>query len=99
MVYAHALVKHKAFSLPKRRLRGNGLKVLQNAAIELKHLLKTELLHIRCKLLAADAAGAKHRNTLVPLGIELPSNVVWQLAELRRARINGLFERAGLILV
>ncbi len=62
MPHRDPLVEYEAFALPAAFFRGNGLEVLENAALEVIDRFETLHAHERGGFLAANAAGAEHRD-------------------------------------
>ena len=61
MIHCHAAIKDKAFALPAAVFLRDILKIFQNATLQMVDLVKALGLHQRACFLAADAAGAEHR--------------------------------------
>ena len=60
VAHAHALVEDEALAMPQAFLFGHMFEVIQNAALEVVHLLHTLGAGESGRLLAVDAAGAEH---------------------------------------
>ena len=56
-----ALIEDEALALPQALLRGHGFQIFQDAALQVINLVEALLLQIGRRLLAANAAGAEHR--------------------------------------
>src|SRR3954466_10458934 len=75
------LVEHKAFAAPAALALRHGFQIFQDAALEVIDLGKAARQQIRAGLFAADAAGAEHRDLLVPLRIERARRELLELAK------------------
>src|SRR5262245_16419092 len=62
MAKRDALVEHEAFAAPSAFFGRDLLEIFQDAALEVINLGKTLREQVRARLLAADAAGAEHRD-------------------------------------
>merc|ERR1712196_692236 len=60
VAHAHALVEDEALAMPQAFVFGHMFEVIQNAALEVVHLLHTLGASESGRFLAADAAGAEH---------------------------------------
>ena len=70
------------------------LEILQDASLQLIDLLKAFLLHERPRLLAPDAAGAKHHDRLLLQLRREFSHRLWKLAKVAHADRQSVFEGA-----
>src|SRR5690242_6022617 len=82
-----ALVEHEALAAPSALGLGDLLQIFQDAALEVIDFGKALGQQQRARLLAADAAGAEHRDLAMPGRIELFSD---ELLELAKARDLGI---------
>src|SRR5690349_10590690 len=87
-----ALVEHEALAAPAAVSFRNLLEISENATLKVIDLGKALREQMRARLLAADAAGAEHRDPLVPSGIELAGRELLELAEARDAGIARALE-------
>src|SRR5579872_3066721 len=71
MAERDTLVEHKTFAAPAALGLRHLFKIFQDAALEVVDLGKAAREQMRARLLAADAAGAEHRDAPVLCGIEL----------------------------
>src|SRR5215467_2135557 len=85
MTERDAFVEHKTFTAPAARGFRNVLQIFQNAALEVIDLRKTQCEQQRARFLAANAAGAEHRDPLVPGRIKLARGEILELTEGRDA--------------
>src|SRR5262245_18184623 len=76
-----ALVEHKTFAAPAALRLRYLFQIFQNAALEVIDLGKAAREQMRARLLAADAAGAEHRDPAMFGGIELTGGKILELAE------------------
>src|ERR1700720_150561 len=76
-----ALVKHKAFAAPAALGLRHLFQIFQNAALEVVDLVKPAREQVGAGLLAADAAGAEHRDPSVLCRIELSTGEIFEFAE------------------
>src|SRR5512139_1188963 len=67
----HAFVEHEALAAPAASLLRDLLEILQDPALEVIDLGKAARQQVRARLLAADAAGAEHRDPAVLGRIEM----------------------------
>src|SRR3954451_22512172 len=89
-----ALVEHKTFAAPAALGFGHAFEILQNAALEVIDLGKAARQQIGTRFLAADAAGAEHRDPAMFLRIEVTRRKLLELAKTPDAGIDGAFKRA-----
>ena len=94
MRHRDALVEDEAFALPQALLGGHGFQIFQDAALEMIDLCNPERADIGRRLLAAYAAGAVHGDLAPFERLTVVRNPVRKFAECRRARIDGVAERA-----
>src|SRR3984893_988802 len=87
MAERDALVEHEAFSTPTAFRLRHLFQISEDAALELIDLGKTLREQQRACLLAADAAGAEHRDPRVPRRIKLLRD---ELPEPSKARNPGI---------
>src|SRR5689334_13571129 len=88
MAQRNALVEHKAFAAPAAlRLRYH-FQIFQDAALEVIDLGKAAREQMRARLLAADAAGAEHRDPAVLGRIEPVGSKILELAEALDIRVD-----------
>src|SRR6478736_9207834 len=71
MAERDTFVEHEAFAAPATLSLGHLFQIFENAALEVIDLGKAAREQVRARLLAADAAGAEHRDFAVFGGIEL----------------------------
>src|SRR6476620_10392154 len=90
----HALVEHKAFAAPAAFMLRHAFEVFQDAALEVVDLAKPARQEKTARLLAADAAGAEHRDLPVSRRIELLRGKFLELPEARDAGINRAIKRS-----
>src|SRR5215475_3210173 len=89
-----ALVEHEAFAAPAALCFRHLFQISEDAALEVIDLGKPLRQQERGGLLAADAAGAEHRDLPVPGGIELLCGKIPELPEARDLGIDRALERA-----
>src|SRR5690242_15911982 len=94
MAERDAFVEHKALAAPTARGFRHLLEISQDAALEVVDLSEPTCEQQRTRFLAADAAGAEHRDPLVLRRIKLPRGEFLELTEGRDAGINRALERA-----
>src|SRR5262249_54066078 len=90
----NALVEHKAFAAPAAVLLAHLFQIFQNAAPQMIDLGKAAREQQARGLLAADAAGAEHRDTSVLCRIKLFSDEIPELAKACEAGIDRAVESA-----
>src|SRR3954471_19754154 len=93
MAERDALVEHEAFAAPAALGLRHLFQIFENAALEVIDLGKAAREQMRARLLAANAAGAEHRDFAVFGGIELLSRKILELAKTPDARIERAVER------
>ena len=98
MHHRDALIEHEALAVEAALGFGDRFEIFEDAALEVEHLLEPLLEHIGRGLLAANAAGAEHRD-LRMLGRIEPRHVILELGKALRLGIAGIAERAELHLV
>src|SRR3954471_13039709 len=94
MAERDALVEHEAFAAPAALGLRHLFQIFQDAALEVIDLGKAARQQMRARLLAADAAGAEHRDPQVFGRIELACRKLLELAKAPDAGIDGALERA-----
>src|SRR3954468_22991772 len=81
-------VEHKAFAAPAALARRHGFEIFQNPALEVINFRKAAREQIGAGLLAADAAGAEHRDLAMPLRIECARGEFLELSKMLDLRID-----------
>src|SRR4051794_16219227 len=81
-------VEHETFAAPAALAFGNGFQIFQDAALEVIDLGKAARQQIGAGFLAADAAGAEHRDLLVFLRIQGARRKILELAKTPDAGID-----------
>src|SRR3981189_2957963 len=94
MAERDAFVEHEAFAAPAALRLGDALQIAQDAALEVIDLVEPLRQQIGAGLLAADAAGAEHRDLAVLRRIELLRGKFLELAKTLYSRIERALERA-----
>src|SRR6201993_2643463 len=89
-----AFVEHKALPAPTALPLRHVLEISENAALEVIDLGKAACEQMRARLLAADAAGAEHRDPAMLGRIEMLRGKVLELAKALDAGIDRALERA-----
>src|ERR1700760_450646 len=89
-----AFIEHEARAVPTAVGFRDFLEISEDAALEVIDLGKAAREQVRARLLAADAAGAEHRDPAMPGRIEPPRGELLELAEARDAGIEGALETA-----
>src|SRR3954452_20444816 len=89
-----ALVEHEAFAAPAALGLRHLFQIFEDTALEVIDLGKAAREQMRARLLAADAAGAEHRDPAVLCRIELLCSKILELPETPDARIDRALERA-----
>src|SRR6266702_5851514 len=89
-----ALVEHEAFAAPAALRLRHFFQILQNAALEVIDLGKAAREQMRARLLAANAAGAEHRDAPVLGGIEPLGGKILELAKALDFGVDRALERA-----
>src|SRR6516162_11079507 len=89
-----AFVEHEALAAPAAVRLVHLFQIFQDAALEVIDLGKAAREQMRAGLLAADAAGAEHRDPAMLFGIEMPRGEIPELPEARDVRIKRAFEAA-----
>ena len=88
----HSLVEYEALTSPQTRFLGHCLQVFKDTALQVVHLLHSLLLQECSRLLAADAAGAEHRDSRLPFAAQQPvthaAKPVGKVAEANRLRVD-----------
>src|SRR5690606_31932913 len=92
MAHGYAIVEHETVAAPFALRLRHLLKVVENAALEMKDLFEAVAKHITGRLLATDAASAEHGHSLVPCRIEIGFYVIGEFAKRLGLRIHGAFE-------
>src|SRR5690606_2028518 len=92
MAHGYAIVEHETVAAPFALRLGHLLKVLENAALEMKYLFEAGAKHITGGLLATDATSAEHGYFLVPCRIKIGLYVIGEFGKRRGVRIHGAFE-------
>ena len=88
-----ALVEHETFAGKAALGLGHGFEILQNPALEVKHLFKALGQEIGRGLFAANAAGAEHRHFLVAGRVEMGFDIVLEFGEGLGRRIERALKR------
>src|SRR3954471_11519158 len=94
MAERDALVEHEAFAAPAALGLRHLFQIFENAALEVIDLSKAAREQMRARLLAADAAGAEHRDPAVLCRIELLGGKILELAKALDLGIDRTLERA-----
>src|SRR5690348_14806761 len=94
MAKRDALVEHEALAAPAALGFADLLQIFQDAALEVIDFGKALGQQQRARLLAADAAGAEHRDLAMPGRIELFGDEPLELAEARDPGIERALERS-----
>ena len=94
MAERDTLVEHEAFAAPAALCLGHLFEISKDAALEVIDLGKALREQIGARLLAANAAGAEHRDSAVLRRIELLRDEILELSEARNAGIDGAGEGA-----
>src|SRR5689334_757877 len=81
MAERDALVEHEALAAPPALRLRHLFQIFQDAALEVIDLGKAAREQMRARLLAADAAGAEHRDAPVLCGIEFLRGKILELAK------------------
>src|SRR6478735_8764081 len=81
MTECDALVEHETFAPPAALRLRHLFQIFQDAALEVIDLGKAAREQMRARLLAADAAGAEHRDPAVLCRIELLGGKILELAK------------------
>src|SRR5260370_19851544 len=84
-----AVVEHKTFATPAALGFRHALEISENAALEVIDLRKTAREQIGAGLLAADAAGAEHRDPPMFRRIEMARGKIPELPKTPDAGIDG----------
>src|ERR1700730_6104228 len=84
-----AVVEHETFATPAARGFRHALEISEDAALEVIDLRKTAREQIGAGLLAADAAGAEHRDAPVFRRIEMARGKILELPKTPYAGIEG----------
>src|SRR4051794_27060539 len=87
-----AFVEHEAFAAPAALLLRHAFQIAKNAALEVIDFGKSPRQQIGAGLLAANAAGAEHRDLAMPGRIELLRGKILELPEASDAGIDRAFE-------
>ncbi len=93
MSHGHAVIEHEAVALPATLRLRHLLQILEDAALEVINLLKALTKHIARRLLAANAAGAKHCDLLMLCRVVVSLDVVRKVSERFGLRVDRTFER------
>src|SRR6478752_1050620 len=93
MAERDTLVEYEAFAAPATLSLRHLFQIFENAALEVIDLGKATCEQVRARLLAADAAGAEHRDFAVFGGIELLGRKIFELAKAPDARVDRAVER------
>src|SRR6476620_3106091 len=94
MTECDALVEYKTFAAPAALRLRHLFEIFEDTALEVIDLRKAAREQMRARLLAADAAGAEHRDPAVLCGIEPDCGKILELAKAPDAGIDGAFERS-----
>src|ERR1700760_2482129 len=89
-----AFIEHEARAVPTAVGFRDFLEISEDAALEVIDLGKAAREQVRARLLAADAAGAEHRDPAMPGRIELLCGEILEFAKALDVRIDRAFERA-----
>src|SRR4051795_1278389 len=93
MAERDALVEHEAFAAPAALGLRHLFQIFENSALEVIDLGKAAREQVRARLLAADAAGAEHRDFAVLGGIEPLGRKFLELAKTPDAGVERAVER------
>src|SRR5437764_14492943 len=93
MAACHPLVEHEAFAAPTALRLRHLFQIVQDAALEVIDLGEAAREQMRARLLAADAAGAEHRDPPVFGGIELLRGKILELAKAPETGVDRTLER------
>src|SRR5262245_10458322 len=88
------LVEHKAFAAPAAFACRHVFQIFQDTALEVEYLGKAPRQQVSAGLLAADAAGAEHRDPAVLLRIQFAGRKILELAKAPDAGIDRTLEGA-----
>src|ERR1700742_56968 len=94
MAERDALVEHEALAAPAAFGFRDLLQISEDAALEVIDLGKTPREQQRARLLAADAAGAEHRDPCVLRRIELGRDKIPEVPEARDIRVERALKGA-----
>src|SRR5437016_2735039 len=94
MAERDTFVEHEAFAAPAALRLGHAFQVTQDAALEVIDFVESQRQQIGAGLLAADAAGAEHRDLAMLRWIEPLRGELLELAKTLYSRIDGALERA-----
>src|SRR5689334_21058809 len=90
--YGDPFVENEAFAAPETLLGRDALQVVQNASVEVIDFVETHLNQMGGRLLAANAAGAEHRDLAVAPRIEVRFHVLGKVAECGSFRVERALE-------
>ena len=90
----HAFVEYETFAAPAALLLRHAFEIAQDAALEVIDLVKSVRQQIGAGLLAADAAGAEHRDLPVLRRVEFLRGEILELPKALDAGIDRAFEGA-----
>src|SRR5262249_38316760 len=85
MTKRDTLVEHEALAAPAALGLRHLFQIFQDAALEVIDLRKSLRQQQRAGLLAADAAGAEHRDPLVPGGVKVLRGEILELTKARNS--------------
>src|SRR5258708_34601159 len=88
MTERDAVVEHKAFAAPAALRFRHPFQIFQDSALEVIDLAKAASEQIGAGLLAADAAGAEHRDPAMPGRIEMARGKILELPKALDAGID-----------
>src|ERR1700743_2545837 len=94
MAERDTLVEHETFAAPAALCLGHLFKIFKDAALEVVDVGKALREQIGTRLLAANAAGAEHRDSVMLRRIELLRDKILELPETRNAGIDRVGEGA-----
>src|SRR5437879_8246239 len=94
MAERDALVEHEALAAPAALRLRYFFQIFQDATLEVIDLGKAAREQMRARLLAADAAGAEHRDLAVLRRIELLRGKILELAKAPDSGIDRALERS-----
>ena len=99
LINGDAVIEYETFTAPQAFVFFHGLKIFEDAAIEVIDLLKALLHQVVRRLFAANTASAEHRNLAVFLWIKLCINELWKLPERLSIGRYSILKRADAALI
>ena len=93
-IYRDTCIEHKTFAVPTIVIGWHFFEVSQYASLQVENILKAELKHQCRRFLAANPAGAKHRQRPVSRRLGEFLREIRKLAKAVRAGINCARKRA-----